>query len=74
MILKREAEWGEFMTVKELKSILNDFDENMEVVTQPSNSRYVDGIRGAKVKGMCSMWGSDRNVVVIASNGQEGAV
>lgn len=62
------------MTVKELKSILNDFDDNMEVVIQQSNSRYVDEIRGATKKEMRSMWGSDRNVVVITSNGQEGAV
>lgn len=62
------------MTIKELKSILNDFDENMEIVIQPSNSRYVDEIRGATKKEMRSMWGSDRNVVVITSNGQGGAV
>lgn len=62
------------MTVKELKELLGSFDDNMEVVMKPSNSMYVDAIRGAREKEMIAMFGKDREVLVLLSGGQEGAV
>ena len=38
------------MTVGELRELLEEFDEDMEVVMKPSNSIYVDGILGVKTK------------------------
>lgn len=62
------------MTVKELKELLGSFDDSMEVVMKPSNSMYVDAIRGVREKEMIAMFGEDREVLVLLSDGQEGAV
>ena len=62
------------MTVRELIEELECFDEDMEVVMQPSNSMYVDGINGANTKELRSFYGDNREVLVITSSGQEGAV
>ena len=62
------------MTVGELRELLEEFDEDMEVVMKPSNSIYVDGILGVKTKELRPYWGNDREVLVITSSGQEGVV
>lgn len=62
------------MTVRELIEMLEDFDGDMEVVMKPSNSMYVDGISGAREKELRAYYGDDRNVLVLTSSGQEGAV
>lgn len=62
------------MTVRELIEELECFDEDMEVVMQPSNSMYVDGINGASTEELRTFYGDDREVLVITSSGQEGAV
>ena len=62
------------MTVKELKELLEEFDDNMEVVMKPSNSTYVDGILGAREKELRAYFGQNRDVLVLTSSGQEGAV
>lgn len=62
------------MTVAELKALLEDYNDDMEVVMKPSNSMYVDGLSGAKVRELCSFYGKDRKVLVITSGGQEGSV
>ncbi len=62
------------MTVRELIEELERFDDDMEVVTQHENSMYVDGISGAKKKELRAFYGNDRDVLVLTSNGQEGAV
>lgn len=62
------------MTVKELIELLEEYDGNMEVVMKPSNSIYVDGVADVKVDTLRAFFGEDRNVLVITSTGQEGAV
>ena len=62
------------MTVRELIEELECFDEDMEVVMQTSNSMYVDGINGASTEELRAFYGDDREVLVITSSGQEGAV
>ena len=62
------------MTVRDLIDELECFGDDMEVVIQPSNSMYVDGINGANIKELRSFYGEDRNVLVICSSGQIGAV
>lgn len=62
------------MTVRELIEELECYDSDMEIVMKPSNSIYVDGIRGAIKKEMTAMFGEDREVLVILSDGQEGVV
>ena len=62
------------MTVEELIEELKCFNADMEVVMKPSNSIYVDGIRGAKAKELISFYGADRNVLVLTSDGQIGSV
>ena len=62
------------MTVGELKSLLSGFSDDMEIVTKASNSRYVDGIANVKKMELTAYWGADRDVLVLLSSGQEGAV
>ena len=62
------------MTVGELRELLEDYDDEMEVVMKPSNSMYVDGFSGAREKELRSFYGEDRMVLVLTSSGQEGAV
>lgn len=62
------------MTVRELIELLEDFDENTEVVMQACNSMYVDGIVGVSIEELRAFYGNDREVLVIKSIGQKGAV
>ena len=62
------------MRVKELKNWLNDFNEDMEIVIQPSNSMYVDSIFDVRVEELRAFYGNDCEVCVITSDGQVGAV
>ena len=62
------------MTVRELIEILEGFNGDMEVVMQPSNSMYVDGIDGASTEELRAFYGENRKVLVISSSGQKGAV
>lgn len=62
------------MTVGELIDILENFDEDAEVVFQPSNSMYAEGISDASIEELRAFYGKNRDVVVISSSGQEGAV
>ena len=62
------------MTVKDLICELENFDEDMEVLIQSSNNRYADSILGAEKKELISFYGNDREVLVIVSGGQVGAV
>ena len=60
--------------VRELIEELECFDEDMDVVMQPNNSMYVYGINGASTEELRAFHGDNREVLVITSNGQEGAV
>lgn len=62
------------MTVKELIEELESFDGDMEVVMKPSNSIYVDGVCEASKYKLRAFYGEDRNVLVLMSSGQEGAL
>ena len=62
------------MTVSELKDLLSEFNEEMEVVMKGSNTRYVDSISDAGTKELRAYWGDDRNVVVLIAEEQIGAV
>lgn len=62
------------MTVRELIEELEYFNEDMEVVMKPSNSMYVDAISEADTRELRSFYGEDREVLVLISDGQEGAV
>lgn len=62
------------MTVRNLINQLENFDDDMEIVIKPSNSMYVDGISGTKTKELRAFYGENREVIVITSAGQLGAV
>ena len=62
------------MKVKDLISRLEDFNGEMEVVFQPNNSMYADAVGYVTEKELRSFFGKDREVVVIESDGQIGAV
>lgn len=62
------------MIVRELINELECYDDDLEVVMKPSNSMYVDGISGTETYELRAFYGEDRDVLVITSDGQEGAV
>lgn len=62
------------MTVRELINELECYDDDLEVVMKPSNSMYVDGISGTETDDLRAFYGEDRDVLVLTSDGQEGAV
>lgn len=62
------------MTVKDLICELENFDEDMEVLIQSTNTIYADSICGTEEKELRSFYGNDRKVLVIVSSGQVGAV
>lgn len=62
------------MTVKELIEELEQYDEDMEIVMIPSNSRYADEIGGIDGGELLAFYGDNREVLVLTSNGQVGAI
>lgn len=63
------------MTVGELMDLLSEYDGDLEVVMQSTNSRYVDGVARTKRTAMRPFWGrDDREVLVIVASEQEGAI
>lgn len=62
------------MTVRELIEKLECYNDDMEVVMRPINSIYVDGINEAITMELRAFWGNNREVLVLTSDGQEGAV
>ena len=62
------------MTVKDLICELENFDKDMEVLIQSTNTIYADSIYGATEKELRSFYGNDREVLVIVARDQVGAV
>lgn len=62
------------MTIKELKDILYDYDDNDNVLIKPANSSYVEAIAGASGMNVNPFWSDDFNAVVLLSDGQVGSV
>lgn len=63
------------MTVGELKRMLEDYDEDMEIVFHPYGTLYGENI-GVIVegKGIAPFRGNDYRTLILTSNGQCGAV
>ena len=62
------------MTVKDLINDLKSYNENMVVVFQAENSMYADYIGTTRRKELRSFYGPDKDVIVLISDGQAGAV
>ena len=62
------------MTVRELINELECFDDDMKVVMKPSNSMYVDGISCTDTRELRAFYGENKDVLVLFSDGQVGAV
>ncbi len=45
-----------FVTVKQLKDALQNFDDNMEVVISPTNSIYLYDVRSVGSSNVNSFW------------------
>lgn len=61
------------MTVKELKEMLNIFDDDKEVVFKPQNSDYVYKPTHACTHEVRKFWGQDTHSVVICTE-QTGSI
>lgn len=62
------------MTVADLISELECYDEDMEVIIKGSNSMYVDSIRTTMESEVRAFYGDDWSAVVICGDEQVGAV
>ena len=63
------------MTIKELKNMLEEYDDSMSVVFQPYNSMYGEDICEVREnKGIAAFYGNDYKALVLISGGQCGAV
>ena len=62
------------MTVKELKELLNNCNDDMKIFIKSSNSDYVDRIAGARVETINCFWSDSVDAVVIKGSEQEGRV
>ncbi len=62
------------MKVSDLIDELKEYDGNLSVVFQPENSMYADYVGGCVQKELRAFFGEDKEVVVLKSNGQAGAV
>lgn len=63
------------MTIGELKRMLEDYDEDMEIVFQPSGDAYGERIGYIEEgKGIVSFRGNDYRTLILTSDGQCGSV
>lgn len=63
------------MTIKELKNMLEEYDDSMSVVFQPYNSMYGEDICEVREnKGIAAFYGNDYRALILTSNGQCGSV
>ena len=63
------------MTVRELKRMLEDYDEDMEIIFQPSGDAYGEHIGYIEEgKGIASCRGNDYRALILTSDGQCGSV
>lgn len=64
------------MTVGELKRMLDDYDEDMEIVFQPSGGAYGERIGHVieEDKGIAPFRGYDHKALILTSDGQYGEV
>lgn len=64
------------MTVGELKRMLEDYDEDMEIVFQPSGDTYGERIGYVieEGKGIVSFRGNDYRALILTSDGRCGEV
>lgn len=63
------------MTVGRLKVMLEEYDDDKEIVFQPTNSIYVEIIGGIEENGgVAAFYGKDFKALVLTSDGQCGAV
>lgn len=63
------------MTVGELKRMLDDYDEDMKIVFQPTRSMYGEHIGDIEEgKGIASFRGNDYRALILTSDGQCGSV
>lgn len=63
------------MTVRELRELLKDYNEDKEVFIRTSNSYYVDSIGSVGEKTISPFWGDDDyDAVVIFGREQVGTI
>lgn len=63
------------MTVRELKEMLEDYNDDMRIVIQPLNSRYAESIYGiVEDKRIAAFYGSDYKALVLECYEQVGSV
>lgn len=63
------------MTVGELKRMLDDYDEDMKIVFQPTRSMYGEHIGDIEDdKAIRTFYGNDYKALILTSDGQCGSV
>ena len=62
------------MTVKELKSILEDYDENTTVLLKREDSTYVSSIEDYCMRNVYRFYGEDKGYLILMGGNQVGSL
>ena len=62
------------MTVRELKSILEDYDENLNVLVKGTNTTYVSSIDDFGKRNVSRFFGEDKEYLILMSENQVGSL
>ena len=62
------------MTARELIEELERFDDDMEIIMQPSGSGYADTINRVNIEELRPFYGARKDVLVLQSGGQVGSI
>lgn len=62
------------MTVKELKSILEDYDESTPVLVKGENTTYVSSIEDYGMRTVSRFYGEDKDFLILMSGNQVGSL
>jgi hypothetical protein len=62
------------MTVKELKSILEDYDESTPVLVKGENTTYVSSIEDFGIRNVNRYWGENKDYLILMGGDQVGSL
>lgn len=62
------------MTVKELKSILEDYNENTPILMKGENTTYVSSIEDFGIRNVNRYWGENKDYLILMGGDQVGSL
>lgn len=62
------------MTVKELKSILEDYDESTPILMKGENTTYVSSLSDYGMRNVNRFWGENKDFLILMGGDQVGSL